>query len=260
MTNVVLVTFAVFLADTLRPGSLTDVLALHVDIYRQPWQILPTVDLRVRTWRHLHIGLNMFMLWMFGRVIEERLGRQEFLLFYLIAIVFSGLVWVIMELLEQGTAGIFRPVVGASGGVVAVFIMFVLYYPKQTVYVWGLVAVPAWVIGVLVIGSDLISGVRGTAGSTAWEAHLGGAAFAFLYLKSGLKFCSVLARPRSFLGSCRVADPSCVFTILVPTTRSWPPKPIGFWPKYIGKAKRASANRERRTLEKYSRRVRDRRD
>ena len=33
-------------------------------------------------------------------------------------------------------------VVGASGGVTAVFILFVLYYPRETLYFWGLFAVP----------------------------------------------------------------------------------------------------------------------
>ena len=70
---------------------------------------------------------------------------------------------------------------GASGGVTAVFLLFVLFYPRQTVYLWGLLAVPAWLIGALIIGQDLWLGLSGHSDSTAWQAHLGGAAFAFLY-------------------------------------------------------------------------------
>ena len=47
--------------------------------------------------------MNMFMLWMFGRVIEMRLGRVEFLWFYLAAIVFSGLAW--LGLTTPGSGG-----------------------------------------------------------------------------------------------------------------------------------------------------------
>ena len=99
------------------------------------------------------------MFWMFGRVIEQRLGGREFLLFYLAAIVFAGATWVVAKniwLLSSdegklyleaiGKLPVFSKdipgVVGASGGVVAVFLAFVLLYPKETVYVWGLLAVP----------------------------------------------------------------------------------------------------------------------
>ena len=40
-----------------------------------------------------HVGMNMFVLWMFGRDDRAATGPLEFLYFYLIAIVFSGLVW-----------------------------------------------------------------------------------------------------------------------------------------------------------------------
>ena len=62
---------------------------------------------------------------------------------------------------------------GASGGVTAVFILFVLYYPRQTVYFLGLLAMPAWVIGAIVIGLDLLKARTGKAGNVAWQAALG---------------------------------------------------------------------------------------
>lgn len=165
VTNIVLVTVAIFIIDTLASGNLTNLFALDLDLFRHPWKIYQLLTYGFVHAGPWHVGLNMFMLWMFGRVIEERLGRREFLLFYLAAIIFSGLVWVIVKngiLLSSGQSlGALPRVVGASGGVVAVFIMFVLYYPKQTVYLWGLIAMPAWVIGALVIGQDVLRGFSG---------------------------------------------------------------------------------------------------
>ena len=44
---------------------------------------------------------------------------------------------------------------------------------------------PAWVIGAIVIGLDLLNAATGQAGNVAWQAHLGGAAFRLLYVQLG---------------------------------------------------------------------------
>ncbi len=270
VTNLVLVTVAVFILDTLAGGRLSDALALDLVFYRRPWNIFQLLTYGFVHAGPWHVGLNMFMLWMFGRVIEQRMGQQEFLLFYLTSVVFAGLTWLIFGnalllssdegriVLEQLQLGQSR-VVGASGGVVAVFIMYVLYYPKQTVYLWGLIAMPAWLIGALVIGQDVLRAATGSAGVTAWEAHLGGAAFAFLYLKLGLNLARLvpgsiargwkLPRRRPKL---RIHDPDDEQGLAAEADR--------ILAKVHREGEQNLTNRERRTLEKYSRRVRDRRD
>lgn len=275
-TNLVIVTVVVFVLDTLAGSGLTQRLTLYENFYMRPWQayqLLTYGFVHAGPW---HVGLNMFMLWMFGRIIEQRLGRKEFLLFYLVAIVFSGLVWVlsknvwllasddgrlIWQTMNQLPAGDLRVphVVGASGGVVAVFLLFVLFYPRQTVYLWGLIAVPAWVIGALLIGNDLIRGLTGAAGVTAVEAHLGGAAFAFLYLQTGLSFSRMLPG----LGALRDKIPRGK-----PQLRLHNPdddldelaqEADRILAKVHAQGEQSLTGRERRTLEKYSRLMRQRR-
>ena len=147
--------------------------------------------------------MNMFMLWMFGRVIEMRLGRLEFLWFYLAAIVFSGLTWLGLEnawlLVAHGREPRRRAapaqMVGASGGVTAVFFCSCCTTRARHSIVWGLFAVPAWILGAVVIGLDLLKALSGSAGNVAWQAHIGGAAFAFLYLRFGWKFSRHVPSP-----------------------------------------------------------------
>ncbi|MFO7906666.1 MAG: rhomboid family intramembrane serine protease [Planctomycetota bacterium] len=263
VTNVVIVTVAVFILDTLAGRSVSDFLALEPLFYRQPWkfyQLLSYGFVHAGVW---HVGFNMLLLWMFGRVIEERWGRHEFLLFYLIAIVFSGSVWLVADNLSyffsQTPTGGLLPLVGASGGVVAVFIIFVLYYPKQTVYLWGLIAMPAWVIGAVLIGINLFQGIAGTAGNTAWQAHLGGAAFAFLYLHFGWSFNRLLSSrgwsnwkfPRRG-PKLRVHNPDDDLGDLAAEADR-------ILDKVHRQGEQSLTGRERKTLEKYSRRVRDQR-
>ena len=132
----------------------------------------------------LHIGMNMFTLWMFGREVEGKYGKWEFLRFYLAAIMAASLVWAaVHHFLYAGPASSY----GASGAVTAVVILFVLNFPTRTLYLFGVVAVPAWAIGVLFIALDVLGSI-GQWDNVAYEAHLAGAAFAVAYRWSGLNF------------------------------------------------------------------------
>ena len=103
LTNLIIITVAIALIDVFTTGScwLSNLLALKSDLYRRPWELWNLLSygfahapIAIKDGGGIwHVGTNMFMLWMFGRVIEMRLGRAEFLWFYLAAIVFSGLVW-----------------------------------------------------------------------------------------------------------------------------------------------------------------------
>ena len=121
--------------------------------------------------------MNGFGLWMFGRFIEQRYGGVEFLRLYLIAIVFSGLVYAITNFGGPGA-------VGASGAVVAIVILFCFLYPHEKLLIYGIFPVPAWVVGILYVGFDIYTAINQANGADshiAWQAHLGGAGFAAAY-------------------------------------------------------------------------------
>ena len=132
-----------------------------------------------------HIAGNMIGLFCLGYEVERRLGSYEFLRFYLISIVFAGLCWVFTNLNHEGSTLCW----GASGGVVAVIVLFAIMYPHRTLLLYGIIPIPAWAIGVLVIAPDLW-GAFGGAGreGIAITAHLGGAAFAIMYYNYGWNF------------------------------------------------------------------------
>ena len=177
---------------TNKPGfkRISSTLALESDLVSKPWNFWQLVTYG---FAHApfgspsgisHILFNMFLLFMFGREIEAKLGKREFLTFYLLAIVVAGLVWVLMRLfLGQSNSAC----VGASGAVSAVVILFVLNYPKRKLMIWGILETPAWVIGVVFVGLDLLFAVF-SRDNVAHDAHLAGAAFAAAYFKLGWNF------------------------------------------------------------------------
>ena len=132
-----------------------------------------------------HLAFNMLALFFFGRAVEQILGRAEFFRFFLSSVVIAGLTWVLSVNLF---AGGFPPgqtfLIGASGGVMAVLAVFVWYFPKQEVLIWGILPIPAWLLGVLYFFSDVQGAAQGS-GNVAHVAHLGGALFGLLYAWQG---------------------------------------------------------------------------
>jgi membrane associated rhomboid family serine protease len=127
-----------------------------------------------------HIVFNMLMLWMFGREIELRYGRREYLLFYLWAIVFAGLFWSISE------SSVGRPasLVGASGGISGLFVLYALNFPRRQVLFMFIIPMPMWVAALIIVGIDINGAIQRT-NAIACTAHLAGAVAGLYYYKFG---------------------------------------------------------------------------
>ena len=184
----IVITVAVFLLDMFMPqrGTMANWFAVRTDTLVQPW-----------TWYQFltygfvhdpnginHILFNMIGLFFFGRAVEQRLGTSEFLRFYLVAIVIGGILGSLAFRLEGIPNG---SIIGASGAVIATTILFACYYPHAEILLMFVLPVKAWVIAVLFVVSDLagalglMSGMVPGSGNTAFSVHLSGAFFALLY-------------------------------------------------------------------------------
>lgn len=130
-----------------------------------------------------HILFNMLGLWFLGRDIEYHYGRKEFLRLYIMMLVVGSLAWAIGEAAMGYSGGM---VIGASGAVAGVVVLYALNFPRRTLLLFFVLPVPAWLVGVLIVVSDLF-GASGQLGDThiAYTVHLAGAAFAFLYYQFG---------------------------------------------------------------------------
>ncbi len=170
--------------------KLTRALALESDAIVHPWQWYQFLTAGfVHDWRSpLHILFNMIGLYFFGTELERRFGSREFLRFYLVAIVVSLLTWGIRNhfFVDRSEPGV---CLGASGGVTAAIILFCLLEPRATLLVFGVLPMPAWLVGVLFVASDVF-GPKPVAldRRVAHDAHLAGAAFALAYWRLGLNF------------------------------------------------------------------------
>jgi membrane associated rhomboid family serine protease len=120
-----------------------------------------------------HLLFNMLALFFFGARLESRIGSAHFLRLYLA----SGITGALLSLVFSPA-----PIIGASGGVFGVMYGFAHFWPRERVYIWGVLPVEArW----LVIGTTalaLFGGFAGAQRGIAHFAHLGGYVGAFAYL------------------------------------------------------------------------------
>ncbi len=126
-----------------------------------------------------HLLFNMLGLYFLGRSVEERYGKMEFYRIYLISVVICGLVWLLKEF-AMGTNG---RLLGASGAVLCIEMLFVFNFPTSRVYLL-VFPVPAWVLGILLVLMNLASSPTGI----ATDVHLTGILCAAAYFYLGLSF------------------------------------------------------------------------
>jgi membrane associated rhomboid family serine protease len=126
----------------------------------------------------LHLGGNMLFLWIFGDNVEDVMGSQRFLAFYLVCGAAAALTHAMLNPTSQ------VPMIGASGAISGVLGAYVVLFPRarvltliplgfllQTVRVPAVLFLGFWFIMQFLYGG-LTRGAEG--GGVAWFAHVGG--------------------------------------------------------------------------------------
>jgi len=128
----------------------------------------------------LHILFNGCILWMTGRELEPVVGRNRFLFFYLVAGVFAGLVHILFS-------GAY--VIGASGAVYALLVIFTLLWPDREILVFFILPLKIKYFTCILVALQLFYAQMRRGSGISYYAHLGGAAggllLFLLYRKAG---------------------------------------------------------------------------
>ena len=133
----------------------------------------------------IHIISNLWVLFIFGDNVEERMGSFRYLLFYLLSGTAAGLLQV--YILPASTT----PMIGASGAIAGVLGAYLILYPRSRIasivpifIIFTVIEVPAFLYLIFWFFLQVYSGlfaVQGGGGSgIAWWAHIGGFIFGVL--------------------------------------------------------------------------------
>ncbi len=148
----------------------------------QVWRLLTATFLHEGS-NPWHIVGNMLFLWMVGREMESFYGTRDFVALYVAAAVFSTLCWAIADRFGPHPG---NTMIGASGAVMAVVVLYTLYYPRREVFLF-IFPVEMWLLLVLYLGFDLLQFLSRSNEPIAFASHLGGAAFGYLFKAGDLR-------------------------------------------------------------------------
>lgn len=223
--TLILINIAVWLLEALVPqlqAWLTEFAALH--FWGSPAfnPIQPVSYMFLHDPKSIfHLLFNMFMLWMFGRALEQTWGERRFLVFYLVCGIGGGLVqevvwqlsWlhdyasalapsngltqghmenIVRQALEAGdpdalaSAALLKSsfvTLGASGAIFGILLGFAFTFPNLPLYLF-FIPVPIKA-KYMVAGYAIIEfflGVSGSQSTVAHFAHLGGMLFGLVLL------------------------------------------------------------------------------
>ena len=132
-----------------------------------------------------HLLSNMWVLYIFGDNIEDRVGAVPYLFFYLLSGAAAAL---IQTFIAQDSS---VPMIGASGAIAGVLGAYLISYPGARIaslvpilFIFTIVDVPAILFLIFWFVSQLYSGLfaiqGGSASGIAWWAHIGGFIFGLI--------------------------------------------------------------------------------
>jgi membrane associated rhomboid family serine protease len=139
----------------------------------------------------MHILGNGLFLWVFGKNVEDSMGRSRFLAFYFVC----GLAAAAAQVAIDPASPV--PMVGASGAISGVLGAYLMLYPRVRVnvlFVWVIfvqvISLPAYLVLLWWIGLQLLSGLPQlssmrpeiSSGVAVW-AHIGGFFAGFFLVK-----------------------------------------------------------------------------
>ena len=143
----------------------------------RPWTLL--------TYSFIHSGFfhllwNMVLLFYAGRLLVNLFTDRIFINNYFLGVISGGLIFIGSYALFPVFAGTYPPMIGASAGVMAVFIFICTYTPNQEIRFF-FVNLKLKYLGLAFFFLDVIQIPYGNAGGHL--AHIGGAVLGFFYAR-----------------------------------------------------------------------------
>lgn len=197
--NIIIINVLVMIMTMLNEDMMYEKFALFYPTspFFHIWQPLTHMFMHGGFW---HLFFNMYTLYFFGRVLEERWGAKKFLIFYFVtglgaALVHTGVEWLQMNhWMSQVAEGSMAaqanihalkmtPTVGASGAIYGVLMGFAMLYPDAILsLIFPPVSMKAKWFVLIFGGIELLTGITGVGGGIAHFAHLGGLIFGYILI------------------------------------------------------------------------------
>jgi len=179
------------------------------DLVWKPWSIISYAFFHAGA---IHLIFNMLMLHFTSRLFLIFFTQKQLLGTYLLAAVFSGLVYLLGYHYLPMLSNVSTTMVGASGAIMAILIATTIYQPFMEVRLMLFGKVKLWYIAVLLLFLDMIQLPMNNTGGHI--AHLSGAFFGYIYirlLQNGTDLSKIVNSVLDFFTSLFDRKPSTPF-------------------------------------------------
>ena len=169
-----------FFLFNIQPSTYFNWLQLSPNLWtfiKRPWSLI--------TYSFVHSGFfhllwNMVLLFYAGRLLLNLFPDRIFINNYFLGVISGGLIFISSYSLFPVFEGNYPPLIGASAGVMAVFIFICKYTPNQEIRFF-FIKLKLKYVGLAFFFIDVIQIPYGNAGGHL--AHIGGAVLGFFYAK-----------------------------------------------------------------------------
>lgn len=124
-----------------------------------------------------HLLFNMLGIWIFGQLVEERMGPSGLWALVIGGALSSGLGHVLYDFQSPGT----RSALGASGVVLALAAAAAWLEPRRKILLFFFLPLPMYLVMPLFVAIDVL-GLMGGGSPVAHAAHLGGVAWGVVWI------------------------------------------------------------------------------
>ena len=169
--RLIIANVAMFVITQMSPAVTMALVFVPSLFLSRPWTLVTYMFLHADFW---HILFNMLGLYFFGPRLEEELGSRHYLTLYGV----SGLSGALLSFVTPLSA-----ILGASAAVYGVFLGFAFFWPREKIFIWGILPVEARWMVIIMTALSLYGGLGGGGGGIAHFAHLGGFAGGYLFLR-----------------------------------------------------------------------------
>lgn len=192
--TLLLINIAVFLLFSAPGVAVVDNMSLKVIAFRDnPLN----ASYRLLTYMFLHGGFghilfNMWGLYLFGSILEERIGTNRFYTLYFISGISGGLIWLLanwntpIEIIDtiHGTFQIAKSCVGASGAIFGIIAATALFFPDMRIMLlFPPIPMKMKTFAFAYAAIEILFEMSGADGKVAHLAHLGGFIGGYAYIK-----------------------------------------------------------------------------
>ncbi len=180
--NLLIINTIMFIATMINKNFMIGTFSVFVPAspYFRIWQPITYMFMHGGFW---HFFINMYMLMMFGTIVESQLGTKKFLMLYFVSGFGAELLHFLIMGINPSPMALFTPMLGASGALYGVEVAFAFIFPNEMLtLLFPPVSLKAKWMVLIFIGIELITGITGSVEGVAHFAHLGGALFGFLVM------------------------------------------------------------------------------